>query len=99
MRNRLAATASGSVRDSAANAARSAAIRSLRARRAQARDKVKRNVVLLVEDVAKEREGRPSKSLTLDQADALLAAAENAPLHAYIVVSCSLALAPRNYAR
>jgi integrase len=55
--------------------------------RAQARDKVKRNVVLLVEDIPKGREGRPSKSLTIDQADALLAAAENARLHAYIVVS------------
>jgi integrase len=55
--------------------------------RAQARDKVKRNVVLLVEDIWKGREGRPSKSLTIDQADALLAAAENALLHAYIVVS------------
>jgi integrase len=55
--------------------------------RAQARDKVKRNVVLLVEDIPKGREGRPSKSLTIDQADALLAAAEGTPLHAYIVVS------------
>ena len=55
--------------------------------RAQARDKVKRNVVLLVEDIPKGREGRPSKSLTLDQAEALLDAAEGTPLHAYIVVS------------
>jgi integrase len=55
--------------------------------RAQARDKVKRNVVLLVEDIPKGQEGRPSKSLTIDQADALLAAAEGTPLHAYIVVS------------
>ena len=54
--------------------------------RAQARDKVKRNVVLLC-DVPQGREGRPSKSLTYDQADALLAAAESRPLYAYIVVS------------
>jgi integrase len=54
--------------------------------RAQARDKVKRNVVLLC-DVPQGREGRPSKSLTYDQADALLAAAESRALYAYIVVS------------
>ncbi|MBO0804549.1 MAG: site-specific integrase [Nocardiopsaceae bacterium] len=55
--------------------------------RAQARDKVQRNVVLLVEDIPQGREGRPSKSLTLDQAEAVLSAAEGTPLHAYIVVS------------
>jgi hypothetical protein len=54
--------------------------------RAQARDKVKRNVVLLC-DIPQGRAGRPSKSLTLAQAEALLAAAENTSLHAYIVVS------------
>jgi integrase len=54
--------------------------------RAQARDKVKRNVVLLCE-VPQGRQGRPSKSLTLDQAEALLAAAKDTSLHAYIVVS------------
>jgi integrase len=54
--------------------------------RAQARDKVKRNVVLLCE-VPQGRMGRPSKSLTLAQAEALLAAAENTSLHAYIVIS------------
>ena len=54
--------------------------------RAQARDKVKRNVVLLC-DVPEGQAGRPSKSLTFDQADALLAAAESSSLHAYIVVS------------
>ena len=53
---------------------------------AQARDKVKRNVVLLC-DVPQGQEGRPSKSLTYDQANALLAAAESRPLYAYIVVS------------
>jgi Site-specific recombinase XerD len=54
--------------------------------RAQARDKVKRNVVLLCE-VPKGKPGRPSKSLTLDQAEAVLSAAEGTPLHAYIVLS------------
>ncbi len=54
--------------------------------RAQARDKVKRNVVLLC-DIPQGRTGRPSKSLTLTQAEALLAAAENTSLHAYIVLS------------
>jgi integrase len=54
--------------------------------RAQARDKVKRNVVLLC-DVPQGQQGRPSKSLTYDQAAALLAAAEGRPLYAYIVVS------------
>ena len=54
--------------------------------RAQARDKVKRNVVLLC-DIPQGRTGRPSKSLTLAQAEALLAAAENTSLHAYIVLS------------
>ena len=33
------------------------------------------------------QQGRPSKSLTFDQADALLTAAESTPLHAYLVVS------------
>lgn len=54
--------------------------------RAQARDKVKRNVVLLC-DVPQGQQGRPSKSLNYDQAGALLAAAEGKPLYAYIVVS------------
>ncbi|MFF5262008.1 tyrosine-type recombinase/integrase [Actinomadura viridis] len=56
--------------------------------RAQARDKVKRNVVLLCE-IPKGREGRPSKSLTLDQAVSVLGAAEKATpwLCAYVVLS------------
>jgi integrase len=56
--------------------------------RAQARDKVKRNVVLLCE-LPKGRPGRPSKSLTLDQAVAVLDAAETAKpwLCAYITLS------------
>ena len=54
--------------------------------RAMARDKVKRNVVALCA-VPTGQDGRPSKSLTLPQAAALLAAAEGSPMHAYIVVS------------
>jgi hypothetical protein len=54
--------------------------------RAMARDKVKRNVVALC-TVPIGQAGRPSKSLTLRQADELLAAAEGSSLHAYIVLS------------
>ena len=54
--------------------------------RAMARDKVKRNVVSLA-SVPRGRPGRPSKSLNLVQAAALLDAAERSRLHAYIVVS------------
>ncbi len=55
-------------------------------RHAQIRDKVRRNVVLLC-DVPAGRGGRPSKSLTLDQAEAVLKASEKSPLHVYIVLS------------
>jgi integrase len=56
--------------------------------RAQARDKVKRNVVLLCE-TPQGRSGRPSKALTFSQAEALLARAEAEPsaVGAYIVLS------------
>ncbi|WP_203883034.1 hypothetical protein [Planotetraspora kaengkrachanensis] len=47
---------------------------------------VKRNVVLLCE-VPKGKQGRPSKSLTLDQAEAILRTAEGTSMHAYIVLS------------
>jgi integrase len=57
--------------------------------RAQAREKVKRNVVLLCE-VPEGRAGRPSKSLTLEQAEAVLTAAERTQLRAYIVLSLLL---------
>lgn len=53
---------------------------------AQARDKVKRNVVGLAEPPVG-RPGRPSKSLTLAQAEAVLAEAVTSRLHAYIVLS------------
>lgn len=55
-------------------------------RHAQARDKVKRNVVLLC-DVPTGQPGRPSKALTLEQAIAVIKAAVNSPLYAYIVLS------------
>jgi integrase len=54
--------------------------------RAQARDKVKRNVVLLCE-LPKGQDGRPSKAFTLPQAEAVLGAAEGTPMYAYVVLS------------
>jgi integrase len=50
---------------------------------AEARDLVGRNVARLV-DTPKGQAGRPSKSLTMDQASTLLAAANNTRMHAYI---------------
>jgi hypothetical protein len=50
-------------------------------RHAQAADLVGRNVASLV-SAPQGRAGRPSRSLTLDQAVAVLHAAESAPLHA-----------------
>jgi len=56
-------------------------------RRAQARDLVKRNVALLC-DLSKGQPGRPSKSLTHEQAERLLrAACDNPAMNAYVVVS------------
>ncbi|MGW4796468.1 tyrosine-type recombinase/integrase [Nonomuraea sp. NPDC004297] len=55
-------------------------------KRAMARDKVKRNVVSLC-SVPKGKAGRPSKALTLAQAEAVLKVAKNARMYAYIVVS------------
>jgi len=52
-------------------------------RDAEARDLVRRNVSALV-DTPHGKEGRPSQSLTLEQAAALLQAAEESRLHAYI---------------
>jgi hypothetical protein len=51
--------------------------------RTQKRDKVKRNVVLLCE-IPEGRPGRPSKSLTFEQAEAILKAAEGTPMRAYV---------------
>lgn len=55
-------------------------------KRAMARDLVARNVVELAA-VPEGTGGRPSKSLTVDQAEAVLASAKESPLYAYIVVS------------
>ena len=55
-------------------------------RRAQARDLVQRNVALLCE-APKGTGGRPLKSLSLEQASRLLAAAEDTAMHAYLVVA------------
>lgn len=55
-------------------------------KRAMARDKVKRNVVELCA-IPTGKPGRPSKSLTLRQAEDVLTSAENSPLYTYIVVS------------
>jgi integrase len=54
-------------------------------RHAEARDLVGRNVAALV-DTPKGQVGRPSKSLSLEQASALLAAAESTRMHAYIAL-------------
>jgi integrase len=54
-------------------------------RHAEAPDLVRRNVSALV-DTPRGREGRPSQSLTLEQATALLAAAERSRLRAYIAL-------------
>ena len=54
--------------------------------RAMARDKIKRNVVVLC-TVPTGQAGRPSKSLTWEQAEQLVAAANGSSLHAYIVLS------------
>ena len=54
-------------------------------RHAEGQDLVRRNVSALV-DTPRGLEGRPSQSLTLDQASALLEAAEASRLHAFIVL-------------
>jgi integrase len=55
-------------------------------RHAESNDLVLRNVAALVK-VPQGRSGRPSKSLTLEEAKALLAAAKTTRLHAYVVLS------------
>jgi integrase len=52
---------------------------------AEARDLVGRNVAALV-DTPKGQAGRPSNSLTMDEASALLAAAAGTRMHAYIAL-------------
>jgi hypothetical protein len=56
-------------------------------RRAQARDKVMRNVATLVDTPEGEKAGRPSKAMTLDQAMNVVEHAMSDPLHAYVVLS------------
>ncbi len=55
-------------------------------RHAQAGDLVSRNVASLV-GTPEGKDGLPSRSLTLDQAVAVLKASENSPLHAYVTLS------------
>ncbi|MEU7935987.1 tyrosine-type recombinase/integrase [Microbispora bryophytorum] len=55
-------------------------------KRAMARDKVRRNVVELCR-VPQGQKGRPSKALTMTEAEEVLRAAEGKRLNAYIVVS------------
>ena len=55
-------------------------------RHAESNDLVGRNVAALVK-APQGRSGRPSRSFTLDQAKALLAASEGTRLHAYVVLS------------
>jgi integrase len=54
-------------------------------RHAEGRDLVRRNISALV-DTPRGREGRPSQALTVEQAAALLEAAEDSRLYAYIVL-------------
>lgn len=56
-------------------------------RHAERDDLVGRNVAALVKPPKGQRDGRPSKSLTLEQAVALLSAAKGTRLEAYVVVS------------
>jgi len=58
---------------------------------AEAHDLIGRNVAALV-DTPKGQEGRPSKSLTLDQARDVLKAAEQSRIYAYVVLSVVIGL-------
>ena len=58
-----------------------------RGRRAMARDLVRRNVVELAE-APLGRGGRPSKSLTAEQVDAVLTKTATDRMHHYIVCRC-----------
>src|ERR1017187_7411280 len=60
-------------------------------RHAESRDLVGRNVATLV-DTPKGQVGRPSKSLTLEQASALLAAAEGTRMHAYVTLCLAIGI-------
>jgi hypothetical protein len=67
-------------------------------RHAEARDLVGRNVALLVE-TPKGQTGRPSNSLSLEQAAALLAAAAGTRMHAYITLCLATGIAPKRPGR
>jgi integrase len=56
-------------------------------RRAERDDLVGRNVAALVDTPKGQQDGRPSKSLTLEQSVALMAAAKGTALEAYVVMS------------
>ncbi len=60
-------------------------------RHAEARDQVARNIATLV-DTPKGQAGRPSKSLTLQQAFALLAAETDTRIHAYIALCLAIGI-------
>ena len=62
-------------------------------RRAEANDHVRRNVAMLAE-LPEGTAGRPSKAMTLDQARAVMKAAEKSSLHAYIVLSVMTGIRP-----
>ena len=69
--------------------ARGSLVRAIR--HAEADDLVGRNVAALA-DTPQGQVGRPSKSLTLDQARAVLAAAEQSRIYAYLVLSVVIGL-------
>lgn len=56
-------------------------------KRAHGRDRVSRNVVLLTDCPVGQGEGRPSKALTMAQAEATLTTAEKSRMRGYIVVA------------
>ena len=60
-------------------------------RHAEASDKVRRNVAALI-DSPSGRQGRPSRSLTFEQAVALITAAQEYALYAYVVLSLLVGL-------
>ena len=63
-------------------------------RHAEANDYVRRNVAALVKPPTGQT-GQPSRSLTLEQAGSLLAAADASPLGAYVVLCLLTGSGPR----
>src|SRR6266487_6827342 len=64
---------------------------SLKSGHAEASEKVRRNVAALI-DSPSGRQGRPSRSLTFEQAVALITAAQEYALYAYVVLSLLVGL-------